>query len=146
MNPIDYLNSSVWATLGVSGLHGIGVIAVRNIPKDTLITDYSLHARSKPMFLAIESKDFYSILPEIKSLILDRNLFQNWQEIFYFYSPNCEQNLQSFCNHSATPNSFAMTALRDIKKGEEVTQDYRQMFQGYKPHELIKKHHTYEKS
>ena len=146
MNSVDYLNNSVFATLKISGIHGIGVVAIRDIPKDTLITDYSLQAKSVPMLLSVNLQEFELILPKIKNLILDRNLFQNWHEILYFYSPNCEQNLQSFCNHSANPNSFAMTSLRDIKKDEEITQDYRLMFQGYKPHELIIKHHIYDKS
>ena len=118
MNPVDYLNNSVFATLKISSINGIGVLAIRAIPKDTLITDYSLQAKSVPRLLSVSLHEFELILPEIKSLILDRNLFQNWHEILYFYSPNCEQNLQSFCNHSPNPNSFAMTALRDIKSGE----------------------------
>ena len=145
MNPIDYLNNSVFATLKVSSIHGIGVVAIRNIPIGTLITNYSLHDQNKPIVFNTDVKGFNLILPEIRSLILDRNLFQDWQEVFSFYSPNYEQNLQSFCNHSSTPNSAKMVALRDIESGAEITQDYRQMFQGYKPHPLIIEHHKYQK-
>ena len=143
MDDIEYLNSSVWATLKPSKIDGIGVFAIRDIPKDTKITDYSIHNIKEIRLCSVNSDEFDLILPEIRSIILDRNLFQEWQTRFRFYSPNNEQTLQSFCNHSNDPNSAGMVALMDIKKGEEITQDYRKMFNGQKPHPLITKHHDY---
>lgn len=140
---IDQLNNSVWATLKPSKIHGIGVFAIRDIPKDTRITNYSIHKINDTTLYRVKVEDFESILPDIRELILDRNMFQDWQDTFNFYSPNCEQTLQSFTNHSNDPNSSAMIALREIKKGEEITQDYRKMFGEHKPHKLITKHHAY---
>ena len=140
---VDYLNNTVWATLKPSKIQGIGVFAIRDIPKGTFITNYSVHNLKDTTLLHIKAEEFELILPEIRSIILDRNLFQEHQKTFYFYSPNCEQTLQSFCNHSKDPNSKGMIALRDIQKDEEVTQDYRKMFKQNKPHPLIEKHHDY---
>jgi len=142
MTEVEYLNNSVWATLRPSSIQGIGVFAIRDIPKGTKITDHSIH-NLNPRLITIPIKDFDLILPEIRSIILDRNLFQEWQRVFSFYSPNSEQTLQSFCNHSTEPNSEEMLATRDIKQGEEITEDYHKMFQGNNPHELIIKHHRY---
>ena len=143
MTDVEYLNSSVWATLRPSKIDGIGVIAIRDIPKGTKITEYSIHYIKETRLCSVSLNEFDLILPEIKSIILDRNLFQEWQTRFHFYSPNNEQTLQSFCNHSNDPNSAGMIALRDINKGEEITLDYRKMFNGKNPHPLITKHHAY---
>ena len=44
-----------------------------------------------------------------------------------FVSPNDEANLQAFLNHSNNPNCRINIALRDIEKGEEITEDYRDL-------------------
>ena len=43
-----------------------------------------------------------------------------------FQSPNNDARLISFMNHSDTPNYDKVndTALRDLKEGEEVTENY----------------------
>lgn len=144
-NNIEYLNATVWATLGVSKIKGIGVIAIRDIPKGQLITDYSVHDIKNLSLITVKSNEFDKIDPEIRKLILDRTMFRDWQTDFRFYSPNHEQTLQSFMNHSDTPNTDGFYTLVDVKKGEELTEDYRTLVGKDEPNEISKGHHKYLK-
>lgn len=117
--------------LAPSPIHGIGVFAIRDIkqgeklyllPKPILQwyqTPYSvLKARLQPVY------------PEIFELLMER-----WPSIIngsHFLAPHDMAVLLTFMNHSDEPNYQAYgserdTALKDIKKGEEVTEDYRGM-------------------
>lgn len=71
--------------------------------------------------------DFMQIRPEIRALILDRMFYEADITEFTFYSPNSDQFLQAFMNHSDTPNSDGYEAIRDIKAGEEVTEDFSKL-------------------
>jgi len=136
---IEYLNNTVWATLGPSKIHGIGVIAIRDIPKGTKITDHSVGNMNND-FVCVKLDDFKKIHYEIRKLILDRTIFQEDAEMLVFPSPNSEQTLRSFMNHSGSPNSDGEFTLCDIKKGDEITEDYQSF---YKLHELSKQHYPW---
>ncbi len=116
-NQINILNNSVYCRLAPSKIHGIGVFAIRDIPMGTYLT----LARD----FRIPSGYFHLILPEIQELILDRMVFRLSETLFWFQSPNKDANLVAFMNHSDDPNSNGNYAIRDIKKGEEVTEDFR---------------------
>ena len=120
----QYLNETVWATLKPSPIDGVGVFAIRDIPKGTTITDYSVHNIRDIKQFTMPQEEFDLILPEIKAIILHRCVFGN---PMVFYSPNSEQTLQSFMNHSDDNNSDGTVALRDIKKGEEITENYHNL-------------------
>jgi len=131
---INYLNSTVWATLGVSPIHSVGVFAIRDIPSGTEITDNivgpanvnSVDVR-KYIKNSLSEEEFKGVLPEIRKLVLDRTLFDKEMPQIEFYSPNSDVILQSFMNHSDTPNTDGNKALRDIKKGEELTENFRSL-------------------
>lgn len=117
------LNNSVWATIKPSKINGVGVFAIRNIPKDTVITENTIDSESVNLFYPIDEEDFNNILPEIQDIILDRMLYKE-DEFFMVANPNAEVLLQSFMNHSSLPNTNGRVTLRDIKAGEELTEDY----------------------
>ena len=126
---IDYLNSTVWATLRKSPIHNIGVFAIRDIPKGTRITDnVGHHARHIQNKLTPEK--LQELHPAVRKLILDRVAFNTEHKILPFYSPNCDAILQSFMNHSDTPNTTGTHTLRNIKKGEELTENFRVIAEG----------------
>ena len=115
---IEELNATVWATLAPSKIHGIGVFALRDIPKGQRIY---LMGNSGKWYVA---SNWEGLLPEIKELIKQR-----WPyafEVQPFQSPNDDARLTSFINHSSTPNydHITDTAITDILKGEEITEDY----------------------
>ena len=69
--------------------------------------------------------------PEIRKLILDRTKYSmNDSNGLRFYSPNCDAILQSWMNHSNNPNTTGTKTLRDIKKGEELTENYNTLGEG----------------
>ena len=121
---IRELNSEVRCKLSSSSVHGIGVFAIRDIPwgERCYITP-----RMIPKFYNIPFGSLNKLFPEIKELILQR-----WASVVngsVFQSPLDDAGLLFFCNHSNNPNYDVVsdTALKDIKKGEEVLEDYRAM-------------------
>lgn len=142
INPVYYLNDTVYATLKPSPIHGIGVFAIRDIPKGKRYTDISVHNLDETEILELSESDFEKLRPEIQTLILDRTTFVESQNTYFFYSPNHEVCLTSFMNHSETPNVKNDITLRDIKAGEELTEDFRELLRnGAQPHTRTRKHY-----
>ncbi len=116
---IKYLNDTVLCTLKPSSIHGIGVFALKDIKKDD---NLYCTASESPMWYKLPLNRLKDLRPEVLALILDR-----WPQITEgrpFKSPNDDANLMSFMNHSDSPNSCEGLAIRDIKAGEEITEDY----------------------
>jgi hypothetical protein len=124
---IEYINSTVWATLGQSPIHNVGVFAIRDIPKGTKITDNDSYTLTH-VINVLTPEELNDIYPEIRALILDRVAYtkENTTE-FAFYSPNCDAILQAWMNHSFKPNTTGTVTLRNIKKGEELTENYESL-------------------
>ena len=122
------LCETVKCKIAVSDIHGVGVRTIRPIKKGERL--YVMPAGLNPRWYTLpyaSLSKFDLSRPEIKALILDR-----WPAIINgspFVSPNFEERLLSFVNHSDTPNYNPKndTALRDIDTGEEVLEDYKQM-------------------
>jgi hypothetical protein len=126
---IDYLNSTVWATLRKSPIHNVGVFAIRDIPEGTPITDYTDYGDTHIQNI-LTPQEIEKIYPEIRKLILDRIVFLKGYNNLQFFSPNCDAKLQSWMNHSKTPNTTGTHTLRNIKKGEELTEDFKEIAGG----------------
>ena len=124
-----HLKSEIYCQLGVSPIHGIGVFALRDIPKN-----------ARPLLSFIPNRDVVftpdeiKVLPEkVKTLI----------DIFCYVDDECIEvprqglntvHLQIYLNHSKTPNlqfdeKNNLFALRNIEDGEELTIDYDLAFQ-----------------
>ncbi len=120
MSPIvKQLNDTVWATIKPSPVHGVGVFAIRDIPKGQRI--YAVGRSNE--WLHVYDETAY-IHPAILKIILQR-----WPLAFEgqpFQSPNDDVRLTSFLNHSSDPNYDYHTdcATRDIKEGEEIFECY----------------------
>ena len=134
------LNDEVWCKLAPSPIHGIGVFAIRAIPKGQKYTNYGIWNLKDNEPKVFNEEDLNNALPEIRNLILDQMLFEQARPIT-FYSPNTNACLQSFLNHSNTPNTDGFKAIQDIKKGEELTENYNTVTQG-ELHSVSKKHHA----
>ena len=121
---ITELNDTVRCTLKPSPIAGIGVFALRNIRKGERCY---CSPNMIPRFYNISFASLNGLLPEIKELVLAR-----WASVVnasIFCSPNDDQHLLMFINHSTDPNYDVVsdTSLRDIKKGEELLEDYTVM-------------------
>lgn len=118
MKQIQTLNNTVKCKLAPSKIHGVGVFAIRNIRKGEKL----YCQETKRLWLSIPFKDFHNIREEIRELIIQR--YPSVKEGSMFLSPNADALLQSFMNESDNPNYKDDIALKDIKKREEITENY----------------------
>lgn len=115
---ISFLNSSVVARIAPSPIHGVGVVAIRDIAKGQ-----RLYADRAPFVYRISKGNLGKLLPEVRSVLAERWPAMELGNPFVFP----DVNFQGYMNHSDDPNycNKTDTALRDIRKGEEITEDYR---------------------
>lgn len=131
---ITELNCTVKARLAPSKIHGVGVFAIMDIAKGQKA--YCI-PRIERKWFNIPYGSLTKLLPEIRGLVLER-----WPSIIngsMFQSPNDDAWLILFMNHSEEPNYDPKTdtTLKDIKKGEEITEDYRQMINHEKVYHFL---------
>jgi SET domain-containing protein len=116
-------HEDVFARIGSSRVHGVGVIAIRHIPAGTLVF------RGESERLTWVSTAVVRRLPAaIRSLYEDFGMAWGDQ---LGVPPNLNRlSVGWYVNHSDTPNLAAgedgrFRTLRRIRKGEELTADYR---------------------
>jgi len=121
---LQHLNDEVFCRLGASPMHGVGVFAIRRIPKGI-----------NPLNSRIRYKEVLFSREELKQL---PNSVKKLLDIFCYYKddvvhvPEIGMNAMDmalYLNHSKTPNvrylkGGAFETLRSIRSGEEITMDY----------------------
>lgn len=122
---IDLLEN-VYCRLGVSKIHGVGVIAIRPIPAgiDPMREQRDMEFDAVPRAEIMDNQE----IPEgVKKLVVDMCPENDG----VFDVPPCSLNeigVSFYLNHSKTPNMEERDgyffALRDIAEGEELTVDY----------------------
>jgi SET domain-containing protein len=147
INIIDYLDSNIWVRL-TKTKYGVGVIALRDIPKNTKITDYddsNLESLSIKIFLINDQeflKDIIKLHPNIQNLIKDRYIFHN-EGSGHILSPNSHQIYRLYINHSENPNvDTNLVSIKDINEGDEITFSYKDIVLN-NTHTISKKHYDY---
>lgn len=125
------LQQHTYITIKPSAVHGIGVFAIRDIPKGCReIFSRNVGEWIKLSFLEVEA------LPEHS-----RNLIETYclydEENYYVPDYGFKiMDLVNYLNHSSTPNIISVNegeefeALRDIKVGEELFVDYHHLAGG----------------
>jgi len=126
---IDILNNT-YTELRPSKIEGIGVFAVRDIPKGSTIfgQDCCQHKWTKYKVLDLEQH----INPDVIRLLKKYFILEKDMTIEI---PDCglkSLNASFYVNHSTKPNCyvddhFNIIALRDIKRDEELTYDYKEI-------------------
>jgi len=113
----------VYARIGLSDLHGVGVRAIRDIPKGTLVFT------GEDERVRWVSRAYVRKLPKaIRALYEDFGMV--WGERIGVPTSLNRLSVGWYINHSETPNVWAdddgrFRALRRIRKGEELLADYR---------------------
>lgn len=118
------LNSNVKCYLAPSKISGVGVFALMDIAKGQRL---NLFPNVRPKWHTLSMSNLNQLFPEIKELILAQ-----WASIINgsaFLSPHDSCWMILYCNHSDDQNYDVKTdmAIRNIRKGEEVTENYREM-------------------
>jgi SET domain-containing protein len=116
-------HEGVFTRLKPSPIHGIGVFAIRRIPKGTRVFGADDAA------LAWVPKKQIEHLPEpLKMLYTDFSVIKgDWYGCPTSFN---DLTVSWYLNHSENPNvaaddSFRFYALRDIEEGEELTVNYQ---------------------
>lgn len=122
---LQNMKEHVYCRLGPSKIAGVGVFAIRTIPKGI-----------NPFVGAFDGNGVQFTVQELRDvdpavLELAAHMFVRDKDTFFI--PNISLNridIPFYVNHSKNPNmtidkkTDIFTTLREIKKGEEVTYDY----------------------
>ncbi|NDC09296.1 MAG: SET domain-containing protein-lysine N-methyltransferase [Oxalobacteraceae bacterium] len=120
----QHLKNEVYCKLGVSTIHGVGVFALRDIPKGTLPLQ-SMVSRKEKKFSRTKLKE---IPKSVRKHLADFCLIESGRVFVPEIGMNAV-NISIYLNHSKTPNlgfnkQDVLEALRDVARGEELTIDY----------------------
>jgi SET domain-containing protein len=116
--------SQTYCRIGDSKIHGVGVIAIQDIPKG--VNPFpGVHAVN---YIGISQKELKMLDKVIQKMIID---FFVWED-GKIYIPECGLNgmdISFFMNHTDTPNvgvkdGDSFITLRKVKKGEELAYNY----------------------
>lgn len=115
---IELLNSMVKIKIAPSSIHGVGVIAMRDMKKGEV-----LNADAIPHAFDVPYKKFSELRPDVKEVLLG-----HWPQIIngsHFLYPVTK--MTAFMNHSDKFNYDGKNdkLIRDVKAGEEITENYR---------------------
>lgn len=112
------LNDLIWCKLAPSKIHGVGVFAIKDIKKGQKLYCYQQERvwyKNKELKKLgdLEKKYVISHYP----CVLEGGMFK---------LPHSDVDFICYMNHSEDCNFDSKTdcALRDIKEGEEITEDY----------------------
>ena len=125
---------NTYCRLQRSRIDGIGVFAIRDIPKGA----HPFQSARNPKWIRFEKHELKNLDIEIKKMVED---FYSIEEDTSVYIPECgldNMDISFFLNHSKTPNietndgGLPFKTKRRIKKGEELTSSYETFDHTYK--------------
>ncbi len=121
---LEHLHSEVYCKLGVSPIHGIGVFAVRDIPKG--IYPLKSYLRIKEIDI---SKKLIKDLPKGVRQQIDTFCYYDKKKVSIPTIGLNSFDVAVYLNHSKTPNlrfkkAGVLVSLREIAEGEELFIDY----------------------
>jgi SET domain-containing protein len=123
MRVVSLPHHGIYTRLRPSKIHGVGVFAIRDIPKGRYV-----FADQDETIVWLDAKVVESLSEEQKQLYKDFAIIKGGK----YGCPRSFDALTTawYLNHSDNPNvaadkDFRFYALRDIESGEELTADYR---------------------
>lgn len=125
--PKKYPHSEVFTRIGLSKIHGIGVFAIKDIPKNTNIFS---NDKTKMVWLGRKEINNLSLSPGIKKLYTDFCVLKDGKygapENFNSITPGWHMNepLDGEDSNVYPDADYNFYAKRDIKKGEELVIKY----------------------
>ena len=127
---LNELAANTWVMIKPSPIEGIGVFALRDIPKGC--RSMFSKANEQEQWIPITKTEVETLPAHAKALIENYCLYD---EAHYFVPDYGfkKMDLVNFLNHSDTPNVISINdgeffeATRDIKQAEELLIDYGQI-------------------
>ena len=133
---IQYLKNEIWFRAKPSGVDGVGLFAIRDIPEGTNIlvetSQFDDGELGRHISFKIKKENMLDLHPNIKNLWKDYCHNDNiWQYITI--SPNYKRMQLFFMNHSDNPNSYVNfvgdvrehITNKEIKENEEIFHNYK---------------------
>jgi SET domain-containing protein len=131
---LKHLQEDIYCRIGVTSTHGVGVIAIKDIPKNTNpFNNLSTYKKERIIFLSKD--DLKNVNKNVVKIIGDFFDGAGSGSYSVLYDGPNYMNISYYMNHSNNPNIipinipeisnfFSFITLRDIKEGEELTFDY----------------------
>lgn len=122
------LREETWIALRPSEVHGIGVFALRDIPKGCT----TLFSRQIGEWIRIPITDIDALPPATRNLVETYCLYDETHYFLPDYGFKV-MDLVNYLNHSSTPNVVSVNdgeyfeTIREIREGEELFVDYGQL-------------------
>jgi len=119
------LSEETFITLKPSPVHGIGVFALRDIPKGCK----TLFSRNVGEWIRVPISDIDQLPDQTRNMVETYCLYDET----HYYLPDYGfkvMDLVNYLNHSSTPNVISVNdgeyfeSLREIKEGEELLVNY----------------------
>ncbi len=130
---LDHLQNDIYCRLGVSKIAGIGVFAIKTIPKG--VNPFKILSKDNDKIIELNDDDIKNLNKNVKKIVND--FFGQGDKIKKYdvlaSGPN-NINISYYLNHSNEPNLdiveiegsnyLGFVANRIIKEGEELTINY----------------------
>ena len=122
----DLPHDGIWSRMGCSGIHGVGVFAIRDIPAGT-----NVFGNDTGAITWIDADEVASLLPGLRRLYQDFAIRDGGKlgcpENFNMMGVGWYVNepLDGQPANLVIDRDFAMLAVRDIEEGEELTIVYK---------------------
>jgi SET domain-containing protein len=122
---LNELANEIWVALKPSPVHGIGVFAIRDIPKGCR----TIFSKNVGEWIKLPVNDVEKLPLHSRSLIETYCLYDDE----HYYVPDYGfkiMDMVNYLNHSSSPNVVSVNdgeyfeATRDIKEGEELFVNY----------------------
>lgn len=119
---IKSLLENVFCRISLSKIHGVGVVAIKRIPKGTL----PFGPQNSEKYLLVRRSELKGINANVMEMV-ESFCYEDKKKGFYIPAQGITNiDISFFMNDSQSPNIDVKTfaALRDISPGEELTIDY----------------------
>ena len=128
---LQELQHETFIALEPSGIHGIGVFAICDIPKGFK----QLFSKNNGSWIELDFEEAAQLPVHVREFIETYYLYD--EEKYFIPDHGCKvMDMANYLNHSNTPNIISVNegeyfeTLREIKKGEELFVDYGEIVDG----------------
>jgi len=133
---LNHLKNDIYCRVGVSKVNGVGVIAIKDIPKGT--KPFTTLSKEKDKIIILSKDDVKDINPDVRKILTDFFGLEKRDDYHVLASGPNNLNISFYMNHSDKPNMdmiadnknyyYSFITNREIKKGEELFINYNKYY------------------